>query len=115
MSGIRAARRVQRIKIDAASSGDNTIVTVVAGTRIIVTSVVLVAAAAVSVKWKSGSTDLSGAMPFAANGGYALSGNREDPVLSTAVQDEDLILNLSGAVQVSGHINYIVIEAVSLA
>lgn len=100
--------RILRAAINASSSGDNTIVAAQSGKQIRVTSYSLLCASAVNGTWKSGaSTSLSGAMPFGANGGIAqpeiLTG-----CLETAVGDA-LVLNLSGAVQVSGYINYQII------
>jgi hypothetical protein len=92
--------------VSVASSGNNTLVTGVAGHVYQVVSYVLVAAGAVNVKWISGTTDISGVMNFAANGGAsATGGGREAPLMETIAGDS-LILNLSGAVQVSGHMTY---------
>lgn len=90
--------------ISASSSGDNTIVPAVTGKKIVVKGVVVVAAGTVSVKWRSGSTDKTGAVPLVANGGYVL------PVSTVGwletVAGEALVLNLSGAVLAAGHIVY---------
>lgn len=91
------------LPIDAASAGDNTILAAVGGARIHVHNYVLVADGAVGVTWKSGSTELSGAMSIAANGGIAAPGDGHNVWMRTEA-GEDLILNLSDAVQVSGHI-----------
>ncbi len=98
--------------IDTAVSGNNTIVAGVTGKIIRVTSLVLVCAGTVTVQWFSGATKLSGAMPFVANTGYALSSppgldaNRQNPYLQTLAGD-NLILALGGNVQVSGHGTYL--------
>lgn len=92
--------------ISAAASGDNTLLAASATKKIKLVSYVCVAAAAVSVKFKSGAaTDLAGAMAFAANGGVAMSGSPQAHLLETAV-NAALVLNLSAAVQVSGHFSY---------
>lgn len=98
--------------IAAASSGDNTIVAAVTGKRIKVISYVVVAAGAVTAKWKSGAgTDLSGAMSLAANGGVSMAppgaptGRRAGHLLQTA-SGAALVLNLGGAVSVAGHVSY---------
>ncbi len=92
--------------ITAAALGDNTAVAAVAGKRIKVSSYVLIASGAVSVKWKSGAaTDLSGAMAFAANGGLAPPAEPSAHVMQTA-QGQALVLNLSAAVSVGGHLSY---------
>ena len=78
----------------------------VASKKITVLSYVLVATGAVTVKWRTASTDISGAMALAANGGVsAHSGDITIPLLQTAT-NEALNLNLSSAVQVSGHVTY---------
>lgn len=94
-------------KVDESSSGDNSIVTAVSGHHIQVVSYVLVAASAVSVKWRSGTTDLCGAMSLAANGGVVATTEPVTPFFQTA-SGEALNLNLGSAVQVSGHISYVV-------
>lgn len=91
--------------ISAASSGDNAIVASVSGKKIRVLSYSLVADAAVTAKFRHGTTDLTGAMSFGANGGisvpYSPVGHFETPV-TTALQ-----LNLGAAVGVRGHLTYI--------
>lgn len=92
--------------IDCSSSGDNTIVGADATHKITVVSYLLVVTSAVSVRWKSGAgTNKSGAVPIAANGGVAIAGSAQSPLLETAV-NAALVLNLSGATQVSGHLSY---------
>lgn len=91
--------------IDTATSGDNTIVAAVTTKKIRVLSVSLVCSAAVAVRWKSAAaTNVSGAMSFAANGGY--SAESQFGLLETTA-GEALVLNLSVAQQVSGHVSYI--------
>lgn len=91
--------------ISVAGSGNNTLVSGVAGHVYQVVNYVIVAAGAVNVKWISGTTDISGVMNLAANGGASASGERLAPLMETIAGDA-LILNLSGAIQVSGHMNY---------
>lgn len=98
-------------KIDASSSGSNTIVAAVTGKKIRVLSYVIIAAGAVTAKWQSATTDISGGMALAANGGAAPSVSVLSPggtfgVLQTE-PGEALNLNLSGAVSVGGHLVYI--------
>lgn len=91
--------------INRSLAGDGTaIVDAVSGKKITVLSVVMIAAAAVDVKWRSGSTDLMGAASIAAGGGYALACGTG---LFQSGTNEPLYLNLSAAVQVSGHISYV--------
>jgi hypothetical protein len=93
--------------ISASGSGDNAIVAAVASKKIKVLSCALVASGTVSVKWRSGTTDVSGAMPLVVNSGFVLpaSSPGQGHYLETAVNTA-LNINLSGAVQVSGHISY---------
>lgn len=102
---LRLAKRVFHAPVDTSSAGDTTLVSAVTGRKVRVTSYVLVAAAPVTVEFKSGSTALSGAMPFGANGGASASGHPESPVLECAA-GEALVITLGGAIQVSGHISY---------
>lgn len=95
---------VQHATIDVASAGDNTVVADPGtGAKIKVLSYVLVADAAVTVKWKSGSTDRSGAMNLAAGGGVSIAS--EFPIMSASAA---LKLTLGGAVGVRGHLSYLI-------
>ncbi len=104
--------RWQNSPIEVSASGDNTIVAGVAGKHIHVLQVVIIAAAEVTVRWKSGATNLSGPMALAKNGGYSAESSSEYPrpiegVLVTG-QGEALVLNLGAAVSVGGHLRYFV-------
>lgn len=102
--------------ISAASSGDNTIVAGVTGKRIVVLGYVLVGGGTVNATWKSsGGTALSGAMPLSSStvvtapvvppgAGPAAVGYTEGWFATLA--GEGLVLNLSGAVGVYGHVFY---------
>lgn len=92
--------------IDASASGDNTVVAAVASKKIRVLDYVMISAGTVTARWKSGaSTNKSGPMPLVANSGAAPPWC---PVgkLETA-SGEALVLNLSGAVAVGGHLVFI--------
>ena len=100
--------------ISATASGDNTIVAAVGTRKIRVLNYTVASAGTVTAKWKSGSTDLSGAMPLVASSVVSAAGgshnaNGPEGVLETA-GGEALILNLSGAVAVGGHIRYEVLS-----
>lgn len=93
--------------IDAASSGDNTIVAAVASKKIRVLSVFLVASAAVTTRFESGAagTALTGQMQLGANGGFVLPFNPTGWFeTASAVL---LNLELSGAISVDGSLVYI--------
>lgn len=98
--------------ISGATNGNNTLVAAQgAGLKILVHSMFLVAAAAVSVKFQSaaGGTDLTGAMPLAANSGFSLGFSQAGHFAPTAA---NALLNmvLNGAVQVSGALCYTAIS-----
>lgn len=88
--------------VNISSSGDNTIVAAVAGKRIVVVNYLIIAGGTVNATWKSGSTSKSGPMPLIANTGAAAPDGRW---FKTGI-GEALVLNLSSAIQVSGHLSY---------
>lgn len=93
--------------INASSAGANVIVAGVGGKILRVVEYVIVASGAVAVSWESsGGTVLGGPMAFAANGGAAPPFN---PLgyFDTLV-GEGITLYLGGAVQVGGHLKYLV-------
>ncbi|MBY0523438.1 MAG: hypothetical protein K2R98_08560 [Gemmataceae bacterium] len=103
-------------KIDIAASGQNQIVAAVAGKKIRVVNYLIVAAGAVTAKFQSkeSPTDLTGAMTMAAGQpiGSAYSTARQfggyDGHFETQT-GEGLAISLGGAVQVSGHLNYVLV------
>jgi hypothetical protein len=92
-----------------ASSGANSLIAAVARAKYRVLSVAIVATTAVSVKFQSGSTDITGTFPLGANGGLVLPFN-EHGWFETNV-NEALNLNLSGAVSTGVQIQYIKLPA----
>ncbi len=94
--------------IDTASSGDNTIVTGVAGSKIVVYSIFLICGADLTIIWKSASTVLLGGAAVAERGGYHIE---SDFAVTETADGENLIVNLSGASQVGGGITYVVEDA----
>lgn len=99
-------RAVKYAVIDAATSGDNTLVSAVSGKKIRVHSCFIVAAGAVNVRFESGAsgTALTGQMNCAANGGFVLPHN-EAGWFETAAGSL-LNLELGGAVSVDGSLTY---------
>jgi hypothetical protein len=93
-------------KIDCASATDNAIVAAVTDKRITVCGYAVVADAAVDAKFRSGTTDLTGPLGIAANGGVSYAGGPHAPAFQTA-KGAALNLNLGGAVQASGHVTYL--------
>jgi hypothetical protein len=92
--------------VDAASSGDNTLVSAVAAKKIRVHSVFMVAAGAVNVRFEDGAggTALTGQMNLATNGGFVLPFNPVGWFETTA--NTLLNLELSAAVSVDGSLQY---------
>lgn len=98
-------------KIDTASSGNTTLVAANANARIRVHNYVFVAGGTVNVKFVGGSTDLTGAMTCSSGSGVSSPGATpttadQEACLFYTAKNEALIINLSGAVQVSGHLAY---------
>lgn len=104
---------MQYAKIDTATSGANTIVAAVPNRSIRVLNYLAVAGGTVTLTWKSASTALSGAMPLVVNNALSAVGNGQAPSghvgLFETAPGEALVLTLSAAVQVSGHLAYQVI------
>ena len=98
---------IKYAKIDAASSGDNTLVTAVTGKKIRVVSLVLVSAGTVNVRFESGAsgTALTGQMNLIANTGFALNFNPGGWFETAAAAL--LNLELSDAISVDGSLSYI--------
>lgn len=94
--------------VNASASGDNTVVAGTSGMQIVVLQYTIVASAAVTVTWESsGGAVLGGPMAHAANGGVATPYNPTAHFVTTS--GEGLVLNLSSAVQVGGHVSYILV------
>ena len=93
--------------IDAATSGDNTLVAAVTGKKIRVLSLFLVASAAVTVRFESGAggTALTGQMNLIANTGFVLDFSAVGHFETAS--NTLLNLELSGAVSVDGSLVYV--------
>lgn len=100
--------QVRFASVDVATAGDNTIVAGVAGRRIQLVHYLLNPQGAVNLFWRDGAggAALSGTIVFGA-AGFLDTGNAEG-LLATS-DGNALVLNLSGAVQVSGHISYMLL------
>ena len=110
--GIRlGASRVQFAAISEATAADNVLVAGTTGNVIVVLNYVLVAGGTVNATFKDGTpTSLSGALPLVANAGASFAGDVDSPAFKAA-EGEDLVLTLDAAVQVSGHLAYLVVPA----
>lgn len=105
-----ASQERKRLVISAASSGDNTLLSAVTGHKIRVLSYTLVAAGAVTVAFESaaGGTALTGDMSLIAGVPLVVPFEREGHF--ETVVSELLNLELGGAVQVSGHLTYCLVQ-----
>lgn len=100
--------------VNATASGSNEILPSIGGRSYRVLSYTIIAATAVVVTWKSGSTAISGPMALTDNGGAAVPntgsgvGGVQMGVFETA-RGAALNLDLSAAVVVGGHLTYQII------
>lgn len=97
------SKGVTTYAINTASSGDNTILAATAGRRFCVYHLWLQAEAAVDVTLKSGSTSLTAPITFAANAEKEWK-NSGVGIFVARAAGNNLVLNLSGAVQVNGFV-----------
>lgn len=108
---LRRGQLLEFAAVDTAASGDNVIVKMQPQNKIKVVSYVLVVTSAISVRWLSkpaagNSKNMSGAMALAANGGVSSPAGSPGAWLMETELDQDLVLNLGAATQVSGHVAF---------
>ena len=101
-----ASQERTALVVSGATSGNNTLLAAVSGSKIRVLSYVLVAAGSVTARFESaaGGTALTGVMSLIAGVPLVVNLEREGH-FETAVSAL-LNMELSGAVQVSGHLTY---------
>ncbi len=103
---LRTTKALTGAVISASSSGDNTLVAAVASQTTRVHRLYLVSAGTVSVTFKNGAgTALTGAMPLIANQGIMMDFSSEPWFVTSA--NTAFIVNLSGAVAVTGRVEYV--------
>ena len=104
------AENLKTAVISCAASGDNTIIAAPTDGYIAIDHLNLVNTSAVSLKFVSGSTDLSGTYPLAEKQPITLENamHNEKGVI-TCGRNEAFIINLGSAVQVSGFVRYRII------
>lgn len=100
---------IQRAPINISTTGDNTIVSAVAGTKIKILGLFVVSAGDVNLTIKSGATtNLSGVIPLAARGnGFVLPMALSGYHLMETATGAALVFNLSAAIAVTGAIAYL--------
>jgi hypothetical protein len=86
--------------VNFSSSGDNTIVSATTSQTTRVYAIFLVASGPTNIKFRNGTTDLTGVIPLTAGGGLVLD-NMGDPWFTTSANTA-FNINSSAAVQVSG-------------
>lgn len=104
--GMPTTKQLTQASISVAASGDNTLVTatVAQTTRVFRLYLVNSSAVKVDVKFKSATTDKTGAMSLFPGGSICLNFDGEPWFVTGA--NEAFILNLSAAAQISGWMDY---------
>lgn len=96
--------------INAALTGDNTLIAAVPGKTIHVVDMLLVSAGVTNLTFKDGAAAISGPMPMVANGQIVLHENPNSEWFATTNPANALIVNSSGTtIQLSGIIHYILL------
>lgn len=104
------AEDLRKADININASGNNTIITGIANAFIAIDHINLIPSAAVTVQFKDGTTNYGGAYSLSANQGLVI----ENTILNKGgiirlTNGNNFIINLSGAVQVSGFVRYRVV------
>ena len=101
--------KLQKADISISSSGDNTVIAAPSGTSeyLVIDHINLVPNSAVTVQLKDGTTVYGGAYSLTASQGWVLENSmgHEDGII-TVSSGNAFVINLSGAVQVSGFVRY---------
>jgi hypothetical protein len=97
---------IKTAKIDHAASGDNTIIPAVSNKTLKIFALTFVVSGAVNVKFKRGTTDLTGDLNFASKGQGVFSAINPPAFLMQTAAGEAFIMNLSAAVAVDGFVSY---------
>lgn len=92
--------------ISLTATGD--LVAAVTAKKIRVVSYAIVCSAGLTVNFESGTTDISGPMEIAANGGISFAGGPEAPAFETAAGTK-LAMTISGTGNVRGHLCYVLV------
>lgn len=97
--------------ISASAAGDTTVIAGVAGKKIRVLDYIVTSNGGVDIQWQStDGTNLSGVMYMGLHGWLSAVGGYQTPAgmfgLFEVPADEGLVINLSAAVAVGGHLTY---------
>lgn len=95
---------LNNIVVNATSTGDNVVINVNAGKRIIIHSLVLTVSAATNITFKDNTGALSGVFSMTANGSIVLD-IRGEPWF-VCHDEEEFIINQSGTAAIRGNIYY---------
>ena len=90
-------------QINATSSGDTQVVAAVSGRRIVVVAFAVIASATVNIRFRSGTTDITGSMRLVEGGGIA---HAYDAGLFQTATGQALNINLSTNATVGGYVVY---------
>jgi hypothetical protein len=104
------ARTITQVAVTQGAAGSTDLVAIPGtGLKIYVVGIVLVGDAGGTVKFTEGTgpTDLTGAIPVAANGGFVVISNDDTPILSTNTANSKLSL-VSVTAKVFGWVRYFV-------
>lgn len=94
---------IEYAKVEANTTGDTPVVAAEEGKRILVLHALVIAAAAVTMRFRSNTTPLTGPMALAANGGFV---DDSDLGIFCASEGEALNINLGGDISVGGCVTY---------
>lgn len=94
------------LPVNFANAGDNIVIPAVPGKLISVVRVFLVIGGATNLAFKDGSNLQSGPLPLVANATFVLDMAKDRPWFQTTNVLNNLVLNSSAAVQISGVVYY---------
>lgn len=106
MIGQIGADQVKFVPISLTATGD--LVAAVSGRKIRVISYLFICSAALTINFESNTTDVTGPMQVAANGGVSYPGGVLAPAFETAT-GEKLAMTITGTGNVRGHLSYILV------
>lgn len=103
--GVSTHYRPLQAAIDTSSSGAVTVVSAVANRSIVVVNWNVMSNGTTSIRWLSGSNNISGLYPLIAQLGCVVCSSIPEFGLRCN-KGEDLVINNSAAVQIGGYVNY---------